>query len=110
MRLGTYVDLDVADDVIGIQALRRIQTDGPRRQQLGLVLEGAEPPGPGFHWLEIRKDGRKIGDLTNYVWSWRLERIIGFALIARDCRAGETVGVITGGRRRTGTLTELPFL
>lgn len=110
VRLGKYVDLDVADDVIGIQALRRIQTDGPRRQQLGLVLEGAEPPGPGFHWLEIRKDGRKIGDLTTYVWSWRLERIIGFALIARDCRAGETVEVIAGGRRRTGTLTELPFL
>ncbi|HZS89082.1 MAG TPA: glycine cleavage T C-terminal barrel domain-containing protein [Chloroflexota bacterium] len=110
VRLGKYVDLDVADDVVGIQALRRIHADGPRRHQLGLVLEGTEPAELGFHWHEIRMDGRKVGDMTNCVWSWRLEKNIGFALIARDCRAGETVEVIKQGRSLAGTLTDLPFL
>ena len=44
VRLGKYVDLGVPDDVIGIQALRRIKTEGVARHQLGLVLH-AEPPG-----------------------------------------------------------------
>ena len=51
VRLGKYVDLDVADDVVGIQALRRIKAEGVKRHQLGLVLEG-ETPAP----LAFRRD------------------------------------------------------
>ena len=48
VRLGNYVDLDVDDNVIGIEALRRIAAEGPRRHQLGLVLEGKHPAPLGF--------------------------------------------------------------
>jgi glycine cleavage system aminomethyltransferase T len=110
VRLGKYIDLGVADDVIGIQALRRIHAAGPRRHQLGVVLEGAEPTALGFVWHPILRNGRKLGDLTNCVWSYRLKRNIGFALISTDCAAGDVVEVVKEGRSLAGTLTVLPFL
>ena len=67
--MGAYVDLDVPDDVVGIEALRRIDAQGPKRHQLGVVLEGDEPADVPFLWFDIVKDGEKIGDLTNCVWS-----------------------------------------
>jgi glycine cleavage system aminomethyltransferase T len=110
VRLGKYVDLDVADDVIGIQALRRIHAAGPRRHQLGVVLEGSEPTPFGFLWHPIRRDDQRVGDLTNCAWSYRLKRNVGFALISRDCVAGQTVEVVKDGKPIRGRLQELPFV
>jgi glycine cleavage system aminomethyltransferase T len=110
IRLAKYLDLDVPEDVIGIQALRRIRAAGPRRHQLGVVLEGDEPTALGFRWHSIMKNGRKVGDLTNCVWSYRLKQNIGFALISTRCAAGEGVEVIKEGRTLAATLTQLPFL
>ncbi len=110
VRMSKYVDLQVADDVIGIQALRRIHADGPKRHQLGLVLEGDEPTSLGFNWHDIVVDGAKVGDLTNCVWSYRMKRNIGFALISSRCAAGMRVDVIKEGCTLSGVLTQLPFL
>ncbi|MCR9151407.1 MAG: glycine cleavage system protein T [Rhodobacteraceae bacterium] len=110
VRMGRYVDLDVPDDTIGIGALRRIASEGPRRHQLGVVLDGAEPFATGFSWSDIEKDGRKIGDLTNCTWSYRMRRNIGFALVATAARPGDEVLVRRGAVPVKGTLCELPFL
>jgi len=110
VRLGKYIDLGVAAEVIGIEALRRIHAGGPKRQQLGLVLDGDQPTALGFNWNEIRCDGHSIGHLTNCVWSWRLRRNIGFALVAGTCRAGERVEITREGQIMSGKLVELPFL
>jgi aminomethyltransferase len=110
VRLGKYIDLGVPDDVIGIQALRRIHSEGPKRHQLGVVLDGDQPTALGFLWHPIHRNGRKVGDLTNCVWSYRLKKNIGFALIARDCVAGDTVEVVKDGRPISGRLQELPFI
>lgn len=110
VRLGKFVDLDLPDEVIGIEALRRIQAEGPLRHQLGVVLDGDEPTPFGFHWHAIEVDGRKVGDLTNCAWSYRLRRNIGFALIAAHCRAGSRVTVRKDGKPIAGTLQALPFI
>lgn len=110
VRLARYVDLDVADDVVGIKALRRISAEGPRRHQLGVVLNGDEPTQLGFLWHQILKDGRKAGDMTNCVWSYRLKRNIGFALVSTTLRPGDRVEVMKDGAVHQGTLHELPFL
>ncbi len=110
VRLSKYVDLDVADDVVGIKALRRISAEGPRRRQLGVVLDGEEPTQLGFLWHRILKDGRKVGDMTNCVWSYRLKRNIGFALVSATLQAGDRVDVVKDGVTHQGTLQELPFL
>jgi aminomethyltransferase len=110
VRMGKYVDLQVPDDVIGIKALRRIHAAGVRRHQLGVVLAGEEPTTLGFLWHPIQKNGRKVGDLTNCTWSYRLKKNIGFALISTDCVAGDQVEVMKEGHILVGTLQELPFL
>ncbi len=110
VRLGKYVDLDVPDEVVGIEALRRIDQRGPARHQLGLILEGEDATQPHAVWYDIVADGRKVGDMTNGVWSRRLGRNIGFALISRDLSPGDAVELLKGGRRIPACLTELPFL
>jgi glycine cleavage system aminomethyltransferase T len=109
VRMGKYVDLGVADEVIGIAALRRIHAAGPVRHQLGVVLEGDQPTAFGFSWHAILTGGRKVGDLTNCAWSYRMQRNIGFALISTACKAGDRVEVAKEGRAIPGVLTALPF-
>lgn len=110
VRMGKYIDLGVPDDVIGIGALRRIHAEGPKRHQLGVVLDGDEPTQLGFHWHPVEQDGRRVGSLTNCAWSYRLRRNIGFALVSRECRAGQRVMVVKDGQPLSGTLQELPFI
>lgn len=110
VRLGKYIDLDVPDDVVGIHALRRIHAEGPARHQLGVVMDGDEPVPFTFHWHAIEVDGRKVGDLTNRAWSYRLKKNIGFALISTDCRPGTRVAVRRDDALVGGTLQELPFI
>lgn len=87
IRLDKFTDLQVPDDVIGITALRRIAEEGPRRHQLGLILEGNQPVPFGFAWQLIEHNGKKVGHMTNGVWSPRLKANIGYALILREVRS-----------------------
>ncbi len=110
VRLGRYVDLDVADDVVGIGALRRIHAEGPARHQLGVILAGDDPAQSHAVWYDILVDGRGRGHMTNGAWSHRLGKNIGYALISRDCAPGDEVAVMKDGEAIPATLTELPFL
>jgi glycine cleavage system aminomethyltransferase T len=109
VRLGQFVDLDVPDDVIGIEALRRVAAEGPRRHQLGIVLDGDEPRPSHAGWCTVRRDGANVGDMTNGTWSYKLERNIGFGLLSVDCAIGDRVHVDVGGTGVDGTLTGIPF-
>ncbi|MGL6208780.1 MAG: glycine cleavage T C-terminal barrel domain-containing protein [Paracoccaceae bacterium] len=110
VRLGKYVDLDVPDDVVGIQALRRIKAEGVKRHQLGLILEGDKPAPMGFRQEELSLDGKPVGKMTNGVWSPRMKANIGYALIAADVSAGQSVTVHRATGPVTAKLVELPFL
>jgi aminomethyltransferase len=110
VRLGRYVDLNLPEEVVGIRALRHIRATGPRRHQLGLVLESDEPSTPGFLWHPILRNGRKVGHLTVCTWSYRLKRNIGFALVSSECAAGDAVEVIRDCVKVAGALTDLPFV
>ena len=106
VRMGKYVNLDVPDDTVGIEALRRCHREGPKRQSLGVMLDATEPITQGFTWMPIRQRDEKIGDMTNCVFSYRLKKNIGFALVSASCRPGETVEVEIASRRLPGKLTE----
>ena len=110
VRMGKYVDLHVPDDTVGIQSLRRIAEEGPKRHSLGIVLDAGDPVSPGFSWNPIYKDGVKVGDLTNCIFSIRVQKNLGFALISRDCMVGDRVQALVGGVMQSGVLTELPFV
>ncbi len=109
VRMEKYVDLDVPDDVVGIQALRRIADEGPKRHQLGIVMEGEALTAAHGQLHDIMQDGEKVGDVTCGIWSRRMEKNIGFALVSRKCSAGETVSVMKNGNNVAATLVELPF-
>ena len=110
VRMGKYVDLDVPDDTIGIDALRRIANEGPKRQQLGVVLEGSEPAPAEFAWCPIAMNGNRIGDLTTCAWSYRMKKNIGFALVSVEASPGDQVIIHRLQGPIQGTLCELPFL
>lgn len=110
VRLGKYVDLDVPDDVVGIKALRRIKAEGPKRHQLGLVLDGATPAPLGTKREDITRDDTMVGVMTNCTWSPRMKANIGYALISAGMKAGETVIVHRPGGPTAARLVELPFL
>lgn len=110
VRLAKYVDLHVSDDVVGIAALRRIAADGARRRQMGVILDEGERLGPSFAWHEIVAGERALGHMTNGVWSYRLHKNIGFALVVSESAAGDTVQVRMGKTTLPGRLVELPFL
>ena len=110
VRLGKYIDLNVGDDVIGIKALRKIHADGPKRHQLGVILDDPAPAGPTFVWFDIMANGSKIGSMTNIIWSYRLKKNIGFALVSVAAKAGDRIRVMRNGRAENATLAELPFL
>ena len=110
VRLGGYMDMDVADDVIGIDVLRKVANEGPKRHQLGLKLGGSEPKPLGFSREEIHVNGKKVGDMTICVWSPRLKENIGFALISVEVKPGDTVTVMRKDGPSEAQLCELPFL
>ena len=110
VRLGSYVNLDVDDSVIGIKALRKIAAEGPKRHQLGLILDGASPDPLRFAWEDIQVNGEKVGSMTNCVWSPRMKSNIGYALISTNCQVGETVTLMRHDGPVEAKLVELPFL
>ena len=108
VRLARFVDLDVPDDVIGIQALRRIKAEGPKRHQLGIVLDDQRRPGHE-RWFDVTANGDRVGDMTTGAWSYKLERNIGFGLLSTDCQIGDEVVVHLKHGPVTGHLTDIPF-
>jgi len=110
VRLGRYIDLDVADDVVAIEALRRISENGPKRRQLGIVLNAKAPGELERRWCGVYRDGDFVGHMTNTVWSYRLKKHIGFALVSGKCDVSDEVTVRGNDRSVDGILTELPFL
>ncbi len=112
VRLGRYIDVerDYSEDVIGLEALRRINREGPKRHQIGIVLDGDEPAPSNARWYDIRRDGADVGHMTNGVWSRRLKRNIGFALISRDVNVGSRVEVMKEDGAVGAETVALPFI
>ena len=110
IRMGKYINLEVPDDTIGIKALRKIAAEGPKRHQLGVVLDGNTPSEIAAEWQDIQQNGKNIGSMTSGVWSRRLEKNIGLALINIDSKVGENAIVKTKNGNVKCDLVELPFL
>ena len=110
VRLGKYLDLDLDDDVIGIKELRRIKQEGPKRHQLGIILDNEQKSESHGQWYDILSGKNKVGDMTCGVWSKRLKKNIGFALISVDCSVGEEVKVLKSDKTINAQLVNLPFI
>jgi glycine cleavage system aminomethyltransferase T len=82
------VDLEQGADFIGKDALHRIKEEGPKRQLIGVEIDGAQlgsyNDGSMIDCYPVHKDGNRIGEVTSACFSPRLEKNIGFAMVPTE--------------------------
>ena len=82
--LDRLVDLDKKADFIGKDALHRIKAEGIQRKLVGVEIDGPAMPGHGHNqnrW-SVYQERRKVGDVVDAIFSPRLEKNIGYAMLA----------------------------
>jgi len=82
--LNRLVDLDKKADFVGKDALHRIKAEGIQRKLVGVEIEGPPMPGHGHNqdrW-PVYQDRRNVGDVVDAIHSPRLEKNIGYAMLA----------------------------
>ena len=111
VRMGQYVHLDAPDDTIGIRALRVINDQGPKRHQLGVLLDSNDKLPLYDLRSKVFRDSTPAGIMTVNTWSPRLEKNIGMCLVYTGVVPGDLVTVeLPNGRRLRGKMCDLPFI
>lgn len=111
VRLGRYVDLHAPNEVIGLKALRQLHATGPRRHQVGVVLDHDAPLPEATGWSSLLKNGAAAGQVTALIWSPRLNRNIGLCLASKTVGLGDAVRVVLeDGTEFPGSISSLPFV
>jgi aminomethyltransferase len=104
------VDLDQEADFIGKAALRRVKSEGVERKLSGIEIHG-EPLSPNEDFWPVRHGGRRIGQVTSCVYSPRLGKNIGYAMLALPwTNLGTDLMVESPNAERAATVVEKPFV
>ena len=108
--LDRLVNLNSEIDFVGKEALKKIKKDGIKRKQVGLKLDCKPLEGPNTSFWTIYKDDKKIGKVTSAVYSPRLKKNIGLAMIAIEhSEIGGKFKVDTNDNKINCTVVEKPF-
>ena len=108
--LDRLVNLDSEIDFVGKEALKKIKKDGIKRKQVGLELDCKPLEGPNTTFWTIYKNDKKIGKVTSAVYSPRLKKNIGLAMIAIEhSEIGGKFMVDTNDNKINCTVVEKPF-
>ncbi len=108
--LGWLVDLDQDADFIGKKALKRIKAEGVTRKLVGVEI-GGDPLELNMIAWPVSANGTEAGRITSAVYSPRLKKNIGYAMVPIDLSTvGSTFGVSTPGGDRQATVVEKPFV
>ena len=78
--LGWLVQLEQDADFIGKEALRRIKERGVTRKLVGVEIEG-EPLDLNMTRWPVHAGAARVGEITSAVYSPRLEKNIGYAMV-----------------------------
>ena len=114
--LGWLVDLDKEADFIGQEALRRIQAEGVKRKLVGVEIAGDPVPGLSQHnehaWPVLYAlRGEQIGHVPDAIYSPRLEKNIGYAMVpVEHAQLGTGLTVQAAWGLTTATVVRKPFL
>ncbi len=117
--MDRMVDLDSGRDFIGRQALIDIRAAGVTRRIVGIEIDGAPLAQGSFsgRWPVTRAGAGEggeigpIGDVRIALHSPRLEKNIGYAMLAiAHTGPGTTVTVATPDGDRVATVVEMPFV
>ncbi len=108
--LGRLVDLDKEADFPGREALRRIAAEGVRRRLTGVEIAGPPIDFNMTRWPAAR-NGEQAGWVTSAIYSPRLEKNIGLAMVAAAHAApGAEFTVATPGGERPAVAVPTPFV
>ena len=108
--LGWLVDLEQEADFVGKEALRRIKAKGAKRKLVGVEIAG-DPLDLNMTPWSVSVDGREVGRVTSAVYSPRLEKNIGYAMVPiESSKTGSTLTVATPAGSRQATVVPRPFV
>ncbi len=109
--LGRLVDESKTGDYIGREALARVRREGVTRSLVGIELDG-DPLDLNAERWPARSGGGVVGRVTSAVWSPRLRKNIGYAMVPVEHGAmGRTLTVeLPDGEERVATVVPMPFL
>ncbi len=110
LNLGRLVNLDTDINFIGKDALQKINTDGVKRKQVGVILDCDPLISPNTTFWEIKKDNQIIGKITSAVYSPRLKQNIALAMVSiNNSELGTVLNVKMNDKIVKATIVEIPF-
>jgi glycine cleavage system aminomethyltransferase T len=108
--LERLVDLDTPADFIGKAALTRIRDEGVTRRLVGIQIAGEPLPLPFEARWPVTAGGASIGEVTVAVYSPRLRKNIGYAMVSISHAAlGTALGIEAPWGTATAVVAEKPF-
>jgi aminomethyltransferase len=109
--LDWLVDSGKQADYIGKAALARLREQGVTRKLVGIEISGERIEFNMTKW-PVRSGGREVGRVTSAIYSPRLEKNIGYAMVPTDlARSGTRLElVLPGDEARPATVVPKPFV
>lgn len=108
--LARLVNLDKAGGFIGKEALQRVNANGVRRKLVGVEIEGSRLDLNMTHW-PVRAGNTVVGRITSAVYSPRLEKNIGYAMLPLEHTAlGTRLAADTADGERAVLVVTMPFI
>ena len=108
--LGRLVNLDIDANFVGKSALNKINKNGIKRKQVGVILDCEPLTGPNTTFWEITKHKDVVGKITSAVYSPRLKKNIALAMVSVDqAELGNDLNVKINNQSIKATVVEKPF-
>jgi aminomethyltransferase len=103
---------DQPQDYIGKAALAKLKATGVDRKLVGIELEGEELRAEMSEYWNVHAGGKKVGHMTDAVWSPGLKKNIGYVWVPIELSApGTTLDVeAENGDHIVGRTAAIPFV
>jgi glycine cleavage system aminomethyltransferase T len=103
---------DQPQDYLGKAALERLKAEGVDRKLVGIELEGDQLRAELSRYWPASHDGRRVGHVTDAIWSPGLERNIGYVWVPIVlAEPGTRLDVETeDGEHLVGRTAAIPFV
>ena len=99
--------MDLTKEFIGVEALRKVQQDGPKRKLVGLELEGKRIARQG---TAVKLGDAAIGEVTSGTFGPTVQKSIAMAYVdAAHAAEGTAVAVDLKGTLNPARIVKLPF-
>ena len=108
--LDRLINLDIKANFVGKEALKKINVDGIKRKQVGIILDCEPLEGPNTTFWKVVKDNKEIGKITSAVYSPRLKKNIALAMVSVDkSEVGTELDVEVLSKKVNAVVVEKPF-